>query len=96
MLAPPPVSTLAVSMVELPFRALLMAFIGLPPLVATGFIAARVAAIAMSAIAMRADKEHRVALLTEAHPVQENRVTVCRRHAWLKARLDNGTRFVTG
>ena len=83
-------------MIELPFRALLMAFVGLPPLGAPGIIAAYVAAIAVAAIAVRANKEHSVALLPETNPVQENRVTVFGRHAWLQARLDNSTRFVTG
>jgi len=73
---------LIVSMIELPFRALLMAFVGLPPLSAPGLVAAWVAAIAVSAIAMRADQEHGVALLAETHPVQQNRVTVFVRHAW--------------
>ena len=83
-------------MIEFPFRALLMAFVGLPPLGAPGLIAAWVAAVTMSAIAVRADEKHSVALRAETNPVQENRVTVFVRHAWLQARLDNGTRFVTG
>ena len=83
-------------MVELPFRALLMAFVGSSALHAPGLIAAWVAAIAVPAIAVRADEEHRVALRAETNPVQENCITVFVRHAWLQARLDNGTRFVTG
>jgi hypothetical protein len=71
-----PVSSLAVSMIKLPFRALLMAFVGSPPLGAPGLIAAWLATIAMSAIAVRANKEHGVALLAETNSVQENRVTV--------------------
>jgi hypothetical protein len=83
-------------MVELPFRALLMAFVGLPALSAPRLTAAGVTAITVSAIAVRADEKHGVALLPETNSMQENRVTVFGRHAWLTARLDNGTRFVTG
>ena len=83
-------------MVKLPFRALLMAFVGLPPLDASGLTAARVTAITVSAIAVRADEKHGMALLPETNPLQENHVTVFVCHAWLQARLDNGTRFVTG
>jgi hypothetical protein len=50
----------------------------------------------MSAIAVRADQEHGLTLLAKTDPVQENRVTVFCRHAWFQARLDNGTRFMTG
>ena len=83
-------------MIELSFRALLMAFVGLSALIAPGLTAAGITAITVSAIAVRADEKHRVALLPETNSVQENRVTVFGRHAWLQARLDNGTRFVTG
>jgi len=69
-------------MVELPFRALLMAFVGLPPLGAPGLIAACVAAVTMSAIAVRADQKYREALRAATNPVQQNRVTVFGRHAW--------------
>jgi hypothetical protein len=96
LIASLPIPALAVSMIELPFRALPMAFVGLPPLGAPGLDAAWVAAITVSAIAVRADQEHGLALLGETNPVQQNRVTVFVRHAWLEARLDNGTRFVTG
>ena len=83
-------------MIEQPFRALLMALVGLPPLLAPGPVAAQSTAIAVSAIAVRADKEHSVALLAETNPVLEKRVAVFRRHAWLQARLDKGARFVAG
>ncbi len=96
LLASQSVLTLIVSVIELPFRALLMALVGLLALGAPGLTAAGVTAIAVSAVAMRADEEHGVALLPETNSVQENRVTVFGRHAWLQARLDNGTRFVTG
>ena len=49
-------------MIESSFRALLVAPIGAPPLLAAGLLAALGAAIAMSAIAVRADEENRVAL----------------------------------
>jgi hypothetical protein len=83
-------------MVELPFRALLMAFIGASALDAPGLTAAGATAITVSAIAMRADEKRGVALRAATNPVQEDRVTVFVRHAWLQARLDNGPRFVTG
>jgi hypothetical protein len=83
-------------MIEQPFRALLMAFVGLPALLAPGQLATRAATIAVAAIAVRADEEHSVALLAETNPVQKNRVAVFRRHAQLQARLDNGALFVAG
>ena len=68
-------------MIKLPFRALLMAFVGLPPLGAPGLIAAWVAAVTMSAIAVRADEEHGVALRAETNSVQQNRAAVFVCHA---------------
>lgn len=90
------VLALTVAMIELPFGALLVAFVGLPPLLSAGLIAAGDAAIAVPAIAVRAEEKHGVAVLPETNSMKENRFAVNRRHAWLQARLDNGTRFVAG
>jgi hypothetical protein len=94
--APPPVIPLAVAVIESAFRALLMASVGAPPLLPAGVCAAPAAAIAMSAIAVGADKEHCVALLTETDSLKENRFAVNLRHASPQAGLDNGTRSVAG
>ena len=91
-----PVLALAVAMIELPFGALLVAFVGLPALSFAGLIAAGDAAIAVPAIAVRAQEKHGVAVLPETNSMKENRFAVNRRHACLQARLDNGTRFVAG
>ena len=81
--APPPVIPLAVAVVEPPFRALLVAGVGAPPLLPAGVCAAPAAAIAMSAIAVGADEEHGVALLTETDSLKENRFAVSLRHAFI-------------
>jgi hypothetical protein len=72
---------LAVAMIELPFGALLVAAIGAPPLPAAGLLAALFAAVAMSAITVRADEENRVTALTEASPLPQNRFAMNHRHA---------------
>ena len=94
--APAPVIPLSVAVVEPAFRALLVAGVGAPPLLPAGLCAAPAAAIAMSAIAVGADEEHGVALLTETDSLKENRFAVSLRHASSQAGLDNGTRFVAG
>jgi hypothetical protein len=60
--------------------ALLVAAVGAPPLLAAGLLAALFAAVAMSAIAVSADKEDRVAALTKANPLPQNRFAM-NRHA---------------
>ena len=87
---------LSVAMIELPFRALLVAAIGAPPLLAAGLLAALVATVAMSAIAVRADEENRVAALTKAGPLPQNRFAMNHRHASSHAGLDNGSDLVAG
>lgn len=96
MTAPPTVIPLAVAVVESAFRALLVASIGAPPLLAACVGAAPFTAIAMSAIAVGADKKHGVAMLTETDSLKKNRFAVSLRHASSQADLDNGTRFVAG
>src|SRR2546423_10488211 len=92
LMAPPPVIPLTVAVVEPAFRALLVAGVGAPSLLPAGVCAAPLAAIAMSAIAMGADKEHGVALLAGTDSLNENRFAVSLRHAASPAGLDNGTR----
>jgi len=87
---------LAVAMIELPFGALLVAAIGAPPLLAAGLLAGFFVAVAMSAIAVRADEENRVAALTMANPLPQNRFTMNHRHASSQAGLDNGNGLVAG
>ena len=85
---------LAVAMIELPFGALLVAAIGAPPLLAAGLLAALVATVAVSTITVRADEENRVAALTKANPLPQNRFAMNHRHASSQAELDNGTGLV--
>jgi hypothetical protein len=87
---------LSVTMIELPFGTLLVAAVGAPPLVAAGLLAALFAAVAMSAIAVRTDEENRVAALTKASPLPQNRFAMNRRHASSQAGLDNGSGLVAG
>jgi hypothetical protein len=87
---------LTITMIELPFEALLVAAVGAPPLLAAGLLAALFAAVAMSAIAVSADKENRVAALTKANPLPQNRFAMNRRHASSQAGLDNGSGLVAG
>jgi hypothetical protein len=60
-----PVIALPVTMIEPSFEALLVAGVGAPSLVEAGTLTARGAAVALSAIAVRADEEHGVTLATE-------------------------------
>jgi hypothetical protein len=95
-LPPPPVFLLPVAMIEPPFRAVLVAPVGAPPLLKAGLPAAFGAAIAVPAIAVRAEEEGGVALPAQTHPLKENRFAVNRRHASSQAGLDNGGCFVAG
>jgi hypothetical protein len=90
------VLALAVAMIEPPFRTLLVPPVGTPPLTLAGELAALRAAIAVSAITVRADEESRVTLLAQANSLPENCFAMNRRHASLPAGLDNGRRFVPG
>ena len=83
-------------MIEPSFGALLVAGVGASSLVEAGTLTAWGAAVALSAIAVRADEEHCVTLATEANSLPENRFAVNRRHAPSQAGLDNGTGFVAG
>src|ERR1700730_3652765 len=83
-------------MIEPPFRTPLVPSVGAPPLLEAGLHTASDAAIAMSAIAMRAEEENRVASLTHAKTTPENRFAMHRPHASSQAVLDNGSGFVAG
>jgi hypothetical protein len=90
------VRLLAIAMIELPFGALLVASVGAPPLLLAGLLAALVAAVAVSAVTVRADEENRVAALTKANPLPQNRFAMNHRHASSQAGLDNGSGLVAG
>jgi len=90
------VRVLAIAMIELPFGALLVASVGAPPLLPTGLLTALVAAVAVAAVAVRADEENRVAALSKANPLPQNRFAMNHRHASSQAGLDNGSGLVAG
>lgn len=89
-----PVCTLAVAVIEPAFRTLLVPPVGGPPLPPPGSFPAGGAAIAVSAVAMRADEEQRPAFAAEANPLTENRFAVSR-HDCAQAALDSGDGFVS-
>lgn len=80
---------LPIPVVEPAFPALLIAAVGRPVLPAPGFGAARRAAIALSAIAMGTNPEHRLASLAAANPLPENHFSM-NRHPPTQADFDNG------
>jgi hypothetical protein len=87
---------LSITMIELPFGTLLVSSVGGSPLLAAGLLAAWIAAVALSAIAVRANKENRVAALTKTNPLPQNRFAMNHRHASSQAELDNGSSLVAG
>ena len=80
---------LPIPVVEPAFRALLIAAVGRPVLPAPGFGAARRAAVALTAIAMRTNPEHRLASLAAANALPENHFSM-NRHPPRQADFDNG------
>jgi hypothetical protein len=89
-----PAPTLAVLLLPVPvveptFQTLLIAAVGSPVLPAPGFGAARRAAIALSAIAMCTNPEHRLASLAAANALPENHLSM-NRHPPTQADFDNG------
>jgi hypothetical protein len=88
-----PVLPLPVTMIEPAFRALLVAAIGGAPLMAPGLLAAGEAAIALSPIAIRTEKEHGAACAAQAKPLPENHFAM-NRHAYSQAALDMDSSFV--
>jgi len=80
---------LPITVVESAFGTLLIAAVGRPVLPAPGFGAARRAAIALSAIAMCTNPEHRLASLAAANALPENHFSM-NRHPPTQADFDNG------
>jgi hypothetical protein len=80
---------LPIPVVEPAFGTLLIAAVGRPVLPAPGFNAARRAAIALSAIAMGTNPEHRLASLAAANALPENHFSM-NRHPPRQADFDNG------
>ena len=89
------VGTLAVTMIELPFRAALVALVGLPPLAEPSVLAASEAAIALATVAVPAQPEDGVTITSEANSLAENYfVVVVHLPDW--AGLDTALCFVAG
>jgi hypothetical protein len=84
---------LPVPMIEPPLGTLLVAAVGLAPLLEPGALAADEAAIALSAITARTQEEHGAAFATPANPKKENHFAVGR-HACRRTQLDKGNGFV--
>jgi hypothetical protein len=84
-----PVGTLPVAMIEPAFRTPLVAAVGGTVLLAPGFATASRAAIALSAIAVRANPEHRLASLAATKSRSENHFCM-NRHLLTPAGFDNG------
>jgi hypothetical protein len=79
---------LPISVVEPAFGTLLIAAVGRPVLPPPGFGAARRAAVALSAIAMCTNPEHRLASLAAANALPENHFSM-NRHPPRQADFDN-------
>ena len=77
-------------MIEPSFGTLLVAPVGVPPLLVAGLFAALGTTVAMAAVTVRADEENRLAALPKAKPLPQNRFAVNHRHASSQAKLDNG------
>ena len=80
---------LPIAVVKPAFTAALIAAVGRPVLLAPCFAAARRAAVALSAIAMGTNPEHRLASLAAANALPENHFSV-NRHPPTQADFDNG------
>jgi hypothetical protein len=76
-------------MVQPPFRAPLVAAVGAAPLLEPGLGTARRTAIALPAVTVLTDPEHRVASTAGANPLPENHFAM-KRHARPQTGLDNG------
>jgi hypothetical protein len=86
---------LPIPVVEPAFGTLLIAAVGRPVLPAPGFAAARRAAVALSAVAMCTNPEHRLASLAAANPLPENHFSM-NRHPPRQADFDNGNASCQG
>jgi hypothetical protein len=83
------VRTLPVAMIEPAFRTPLVTAVGSTTLQALGFRAASRAAIALSAIAVRTDPEHRLTPLAAANPLPKNHFAM-NRHPPTQPDFDHG------
>ncbi len=81
---------LTVPMIEPSFRTLLVPAVGGPSLTLAGLRAAGEAAIALSAVTVRAEEKYGVTLAAQTNPQPENRFAL-HRHARRQAGLDNGS-----
>ena len=88
-----PVAPLTVAMIRPCFGTVAVPAVGTAVLMEPGLPAASAAAIALSAVAGRADIEHRPALIEQANPLPQNHF-VRSRHPSSEAGLDNGNGFV--
>jgi|SRR5690242_18432359 len=86
-----PILPLPIAMIESSFRAPLMAAVGPASLLESGLSTAGTTAIAVSAITVLADPEHRVAFTTAANPLPKNHFAMSR-HPCARVGLDNGNR----
>ena len=87
------ISLLTFAMIFPRFRTVTVLPISTAMLMQSGLLAAVHAAIALSAVAMGTDKEHRVTFAAQANPLSENYIAM-RRHPLSHAELDNGNGFV--
>jgi hypothetical protein len=88
-----PVLPLPVAMVQASFRAPLVSAVGRTPLPLSCLIPTGDAAVALSPVAMRTEKERRKAVPEQANPLPENcSPSAAMRHR--KAALDIGSRSV--
>jgi hypothetical protein len=90
---PTPVFPLAVAMIELAFQTLLVAAVGAAALPEPRLAATCEAAITLSAITARTQKERRAAIARQANPKPQNHFAR-NRHASPQAVLDNDDGFV--
>ena len=86
---PAPILPLPVAVIQPSFRASLVSAVGAAPLLEPGLHAASRVAIALSAITVTADPEHRVASNAAANPLPENHFAMSR-HPCPQTGLDNG------
>jgi len=89
------VSPLPVAVIEPAFVALLQTSIGVTLLLDAGLPPALLAAVAMAAVAMRADVKDRGTGRPTARSLEQNPIMLCRVHRH-RRRVDNGSRFMSG
>ena len=70
-----PIESLTIAMIKPTFSTLLVASVSLAPLLASGLLPAPLTAISVTAVAMRADKELRTAMIGPTKPLKQREVT---------------------